>query len=301
MFRSVVALAARRRPLRRALSGAPAPPAFDGDAAELYAKMFAQHAHPDGPWRIMVDAARGALGPSRAGNVLDLASGPGEPGITIAKLLPDARVVCTDISVDMVNKARARAAGLPNVRFEVVDAQDLSPFADGEFDAITCCYGAMFFPEPARALREARRVLRPGGLLVATYWLRMPMVDANRVAMEAVLKAPQPPPEINPLSLQPDGLFEGLLADAGFDVTRTNDSAYPLELGTLDAVFRLVLVPVWDKLKALHDERAQSGEDVLGTARAALERFFAARGYTQPDGRIVLHGNMFRMAVARAV
>lgn len=286
---------------RRTLSSGtmPAAPLFGGDTAELYAKIFEQHAHPDGPWKLMISAARGAFAPSGAGNLLDIASGPGEPGILIAQEMPGVHVVCTDISVDMVNKARTRSAHLANVRCEVVDAQDLSAFADNEFDAITICYGAMFIPEPMRALSEARRVLRPGGLFIATFWIDMPMMEINKVAMEAVLKAPPPPPEMNPLSLKEDGLFERMLKDAGFEVTEKRDSAYPLDFGPLDGAHRLALLPSLNTLSALSAERAD--EDVMGTARAATERVFVERGLVQPSGHVVLTGNRFRLVVARAL
>ncbi len=96
--------------------------------------------------------------------VLDLASGAGEPAISIAlKVGPAGSVVATDASAEMLKTARARAERLqlPNIRFEVCPMEDL-PFANGSFDAVTCRFGLMHAENAATALAETRRVLKPG-------------------------------------------------------------------------------------------------------------------------------------------
>ena len=95
--------------------------------------------------------------------VLDIATGTGIAAEAAAEAVgPSGQVVAADISPAMVERARERLGGLPNVSFAVEDGQSLS-FADGGFDAVLCNVGLMYFPDPARGLAEFRRVLRPGG------------------------------------------------------------------------------------------------------------------------------------------
>jgi SAM-dependent methyltransferase len=106
-------------------------------------------------------------------SVLDVASGTGEPGLTVAALVPDGQVVLTDISAGMLKVAelKATARGLKNVRFEVCDAAAL-PFDDESFDAVFCRFGFMFFPAMSPALREMVRTARPGARITAAVWGR---------------------------------------------------------------------------------------------------------------------------------
>lgn len=114
--------------------------------------------------RRMIEAA--AIRPGH--RVLDLASGTGEPAITIAAHVgPGGRVVATDAARRMLEGARARAVelSLGHMNFVVADMGAL-PYADASFDAVTCRFGLMFPPDTVGALREALRVLRPGGKAV---------------------------------------------------------------------------------------------------------------------------------------
>jgi ubiquinone/menaquinone biosynthesis C-methylase UbiE len=104
--------------------------------------------------------------------VLDIASGTGEPAISIARLLKGTgSVVASDISPQAlaVGEERARQSGLTNIQFAQADAHHLS-FADASFDRVTCRLGIMFFADPARTLREVRRVLKPGGRASFLAW-----------------------------------------------------------------------------------------------------------------------------------
>jgi SAM-dependent methyltransferase len=116
---------------------------------------------------------RGAqVGPGM--KVLDLASGTGEPALSLARAVgPQGRVVATDLVPQMLEAARQNAAAqeLENMEFRVADAESL-PFSDGEFDRVTCRFGIMFFADIPKAMAEILRVLKPGGrVLLRGVWI----------------------------------------------------------------------------------------------------------------------------------
>jgi len=115
--------------------------------------------------------ARQTVGPmldaalvSRGMRVLDVCCGPGM--LSAGALERGAESVGLDFSVEAVERARKL---VPEGRFERGDAQAL-PFPTGHFDAVLCGYGLMHLPEPAAALREMLRVLRPGGRAALSVW-----------------------------------------------------------------------------------------------------------------------------------
>jgi len=105
-------------------------------------------------------------------SVLDVATGPGEPALTIAGLVgPEGMVVGTDVAREMVDAARREAARqtLQNVRFEVASTNSL-PFPANTFDAAVSRFGVMFFTSPLECLRDMLRVLKPGGRIAMAVW-----------------------------------------------------------------------------------------------------------------------------------
>lgn len=113
-----------------------------------------------------------AVGVAPGMRILDLASGAGEPALTMAgRVGPGGHVTASDLVPEMlaVVEGRARQAGIANMSFRQADMEAL-PFADASFDAATCRLGLMYVPEPARAAAEARRVLRPGGRAAFLVW-----------------------------------------------------------------------------------------------------------------------------------
>jgi ubiquinone/menaquinone biosynthesis C-methylase UbiE len=102
------------------------------------------------------------IGPG--GNVLDIASGAGDPAISIALAVgPEGSVTALDASAEMLVGARNRAAklGLENIVFENCPMESL-PFEAATFDAVTCRFGLMSSTDPVLALQGARHVLKPG-------------------------------------------------------------------------------------------------------------------------------------------
>ncbi len=128
-----------------------------------------------------------AVGITSGQRVLDLASGAGEPALTIARRVgATGSVTATDLVPAMLAGARRRAtaAGLSNLAFDIADMEAL-PYPARSFDAVTCRFGIMFVPEPSRALSEARRVLMEGGRAGFMVW--GPIEDTT--AMHAVREA----------------------------------------------------------------------------------------------------------------
>jgi len=131
-------------------------------AADDYEPLWA--AQLSGVQRGLLDAA--ALAPGEC--VLDVACGTGRVALQAAQAVGAlGSVLGVDLSARMVDAAQRRA--LPNTRFARMDAQQLA-LPDTQFDVVLCSLGLMYLPDPGQALREVRRVLRPGGRLVLSVW-----------------------------------------------------------------------------------------------------------------------------------
>src|SRR6266702_2406002 len=168
-----------------------------------------------------VDIARrlASRSPSR---VLEIAAGTGVVTRAMVSVLSDrTSIVATDLNQAMLDQAIATGTSRP-VEWRQADAMQL-PFADGAFDAVVCQFGAMFFPDKARAFAEARRVLRPGGFFLFNVWDRIEeneFAHAVTTALETVF--PDDPPRF--LARTPHGYHDKTaiardLAQGGFAAT----------------------------------------------------------------------------------
>lgn len=153
--------------------------------------------------------------------VLELACGPDGLGLQAAALVnPGGEVVLSDAAREMtaVAERRAHALGLDNVRTRVIDLEAIDE-PDEVYDAVLCREGLMFALDPARALREVRRILRPGGRFVAAVWgprERNPWLAIVLDSVSETLGAPVPPPGVpGPFALQDAVRLATLMADSG--------------------------------------------------------------------------------------
>jgi SAM-dependent methyltransferase len=153
--------------------------------------------------------------------VLDLASGTGEPGISLARrVAPQGRVTAVDLSAELLDLAaqRARNKNLPNFSTQQADAHKL-PFPDQSFDLATCRFGVMFFSDAEGALAELRRVLKPGaracfvawGSIEQPYW-QTTMGIVHRHVGGRLLE----PGGANPFRFSAGGSLSEVLRGAGF-------------------------------------------------------------------------------------
>lgn len=158
-------------------------------------------------------------------NVLDVAAGTGEPGLTAAALVPRGRVTVTDLAERMLAVTAENAArrGLRNVETRVCDAGAL-PFADASVDAVLCRFGFMFFPDVAAAAREFARVAKPGARICAAVWGEPAKNPWATTIMETIARhvaMPAPPPDSPGLfRCAPSGYMRKVFAEAGLrDIT----------------------------------------------------------------------------------
>lgn len=127
-------------------------------------------------WQVQLASAQSQLLASASlvpgDRVLDVACGTGLVTFCAAQAVgPTGQVLGIDLSGEMVETARRRAEeqSVSNARFARMDAETLA-LPDASFDAALCCLGLMYMPNPEKAVREMRRILRPGGRLVLAVW-----------------------------------------------------------------------------------------------------------------------------------
>jgi SAM-dependent methyltransferase len=128
---------------------------------------------------------------------LDIASGTGEPGLSVANLAPNGHVVLTDLAAEMLDIARRRAdaQGITNVETKVCSADDL-PFSDATFDSVSVRFGYMFFPDVTKATAEFARVLKPGGRVCSSVWVKPEENPWTTILMQAIgTEVVLPPPD----------------------------------------------------------------------------------------------------------
>ena len=130
--------------------------------------------------------------------ILDIATGPGEPVLSLAGAVGPAGKVCgIDPIPGMIVAARraANSLAVKNVQFEVAFADQL-PFPSDTFDAAVSRFGAMFFPAPGDAVREILRVLKPGGKFALAVWHLAENNPFHHVLSRVMDRhVPSPPPE----------------------------------------------------------------------------------------------------------
>jgi ubiquinone/menaquinone biosynthesis C-methylase UbiE len=211
--------------------------------------------------------------------VLDLASGTGEPGISLAQRVgPQGAVTAVDQSLELLDIAaqRARNKELLNFTTKQADAHEL-PFADQTFDLACCRFGVMFFSDVKRALEELRRVLRPEARACFAVWgpIEQPFwqttmkivhrhVGGDMLQMEAA----------DPFRFSDAGSLLTALSSAGFHEVEESTQNLPWTWpGSAEEVFEYACAVAAPFRPMLERVPAEEWPAIRAEAKAAMERY----------------------------
>ena len=228
------------------------------------------------------------LQPADNAQHLDIASGTGEPGLSIAKLLPNSRVMLTDLAPPMLEVAarRAQEQGITNVETKVCSADEL-PFDDASFDSVSVRFGYMFFPDLARATAEFARVLKPGGRLCAAVWVNPEDNPWTSIAMQAIateVVVPPPDPDgPNMFRCTAPGYVGALYQAAGLHDIAEWDVPVALVTRSPEEYWQTMSEHVTAVATALQQVDAAAKERIRAYATAQVEPFTT-------DGKVAVPG-----------
>jgi SAM-dependent methyltransferase len=229
---------------------------------------------------------RAALAPGD--RVLELACGPGGAGLQAAvRVAPDGDVVLSDIAAEMtaIASTRAAALGLTNVTTRVLDLERIDE-PDGAYDVVLCREGLMLVPDPARAAREIRRVLRPGGRLALAVWGRReqnPWLSVMFDTISAQLGCPVPPAGIpGPFSLEIADKLAALLADAGLAEVDVSEIRVPLRASSFEEWWTARCALAGPLTKILASLPANATQAIRDRAREATSPYKTPNGLEFP-------------------
>jgi ubiquinone/menaquinone biosynthesis C-methylase UbiE len=229
--------------------------------------------------------------------VLDVATGPGEPALSVATLVgPQGQVFGVDPIPEMVASARRAATrlGLKNMQFDLAFADQL-PFPDDSFDSVISRFGVMLFPSPVNAAREMLRVLKPGRKLAFAVWHfaeRNPFhYSLSRVIDRYVPSPPVAPDALDTFRFATPGKLHGVLNEAGVTALSERLLQFAIEAPISVEDFLTLRLEMSDKLR---EKLAALSKDQMAEVRrqalASLREYSTDRGMSFPAEVLIVSG-----------
>jgi SAM-dependent methyltransferase len=221
---------------------------------------------------------------SKARSSLDVGCGPGLAVQVFAQKISNVSGI--DASVAFIEIARRR---LPGRNFRLGEMESL-PYADGSFDVVTGFNAFQYAASPSNALREARRVTQPNGIIViATWGLPEDCEAAGHLKALGALMPPPPPGAPGPFALSDGAKLMALASDAGLTPVEVVDVECPWTYPSLDVALRAML-SAGPAERAIRNSGVERARDAVANA---------IEPYRKPPGEYCLN-NEFRYLIARA-
>jgi ubiquinone/menaquinone biosynthesis C-methylase UbiE len=228
------------------------------------------------------------LAPQPGETILELAGGTGDTGFDAAAALGEhGKLISSDFSPAMLDAARRRGAerGVANVDYRLIDAEQIG-LEDDSVDGVICRFGYMLIADPAAALAETRRVLRPGGRLVLGVWgppERNPFFTAIVIGLvEGGHMSPPDPTGPGIFSMASEERTTALLEGAGFTDIRIEHLTFHFEIPDIEEYLSVIADTAGPVALVLRRLSAPDREVVREHAEAALEGFRGEHGYRIP-------------------
>ena len=251
---------------------------------------WAQHANfIDARGQAVTDWLVAATAPTPGDRVLELACGPGAVTLAVAGLVDPGEVIASDVAVEMVDiaVARAHSAGFSNVHGRRLDIEDIAE-PDAAFDVVYCRDGLQFALDPPRAVTEIARVTKPGGRAAVAVWAerdRNPWLGLVLDVLSEQLGQPVPPPGIPaPFSLGDATHLERLFTDAKFADVRLEQLAVPLRAPSFDEWWRMTTSLAGPLASIIESLDAETTEKLRTRAQEAVAPFEVADGSLEIPG-----------------
>lgn len=233
------------------------------------------------------DALLDALDAQAGEYILDVASGTGEPALTLARRMGnDIKVLGIDAAPGMARVAQSKVEkeGLSNISFQTMPAENMG-FADETFDRILCRFGVMLFEDSLQGLKEMYRVLKKDGRFSLAVW-STPETMLTMYWTYEVFKNRVPedyyPPLSKVTSLGPPGVMEDFLVEAGFNNFNIERKTIHYEFESFDSYWDLVEAS--DLLKMQYDALPEGQRHEI---RDEVGRF--ARDFIKDSRLVVPH------------
>jgi ubiquinone/menaquinone biosynthesis C-methylase UbiE len=233
--------------------------------------------------------------------VLDIATGPGEPALSVAALVgPEGKVFGIDPIPEMVAAARRAADRLElrNVQFDVAFADHL-PFPADTFDAVISRFGVMFFPSPVDAVREMLRVLKPGRRLALAVWHfaeRNPFHYSLSRVIDRYIDSPPPAPDaLDAFRFASPGTLRKVLNQAGAIALSERLLQFTIQAPMSVEDFWTLRLEMSDKLREKIAALSKSQmTEVRRQALDSLRKYSTNRGMNFPAEVLIVSGTKGR-------
>jgi SAM-dependent methyltransferase len=233
----------------------------------------------------MVDA----LEPQAGQDLLELAAGLGDVGFLAAEtIVPGGTLICSDFVPEMLTaaQARARELGIENVRFRQIDGSQSIDQPAASLDGVLCRWGYMLMADAETALRETRRILRPGARVALAAWAgpeenRWASIPVHELVRRGMVERPDPDAP-GQFAWAREGAIAERLEDAGFGEHRAEALEFVMSYPSFEAWIDTLRDLALGLRETLDGLDAATRQDVLAAVRRQ------AADHTQPDGSLAI-------------